>query len=300
MTAVETHGVGKRYGRSWALRDCSVSVPSGHVVALVGPNGAGKSTLLNMAVGLTMPTSGEITVLDGVAPGSAPALDRIAFVAQGTPLYGNLSVADTLRLVASVSGRWDGANAEARLRNLAIPLRRKVAKLSGGQHAQVALAVALARHPEVLILDEPVASLDPLARHDFMAVLMAAVAEDGVTVLLSSHVVAELEKVCDYLIVLAGGRVQVAGDVDDLIGTHHVFTGPTAQLDAVLGHFDVVVEHRAERQSVVLVRAADPPVPPFGWKIEPTHLEELVLSYLRVPSASALPGPTTGLRMATA
>jgi ABC-2 type transport system ATP-binding protein len=299
MTVLEAQRLGKRYGKSWALRDCTVSVPSGRVVALVGPNGAGKSTLLNMAVGLSTATEGQLVVVGDAEPGSSDALDRIAFVAQDTPLYPNLSVADTLRLVSSLSRAWDEPNARRRLDDLGIPLNRKVGKLSGGQHAQVALAVALARHPELLILDEPLARLDPLARHDFMAALMGSVAADGVSVLLSSHVVSELERVCDYLIVLASGRVQVAGDVDELLATHHVLTGPTTQVDVINEHYDVVLERRADRQSVLLVRGSATQSP-LGWQLAPTNLEELVLSYLRVPGASALPGPTSSARMATA
>ena len=292
MNAVETHTVGKRYGRTWALRDCTLAIPSGHVVALVGPNGAGKTTLLNLAVGLAAPTAGRIGVLGDLAPGSQPALDRIAFVAQDTPLYPNLSVADTLRLVANLSNRWDEANARHRLAELDIPLQRRVGKLSGGQHAQVALAVALARHPELLILDEPVARLDPLARYDFMATLMATVADEGLSVLLSSHVVAELERVCDYLVVLSHGQVQVAGDVDDLLASHGILTGPAAELDAVAAQHDVVHVLTAERQASLLVRLTRPVPTPTGWRREETNLEELVLSYLRAPKARALPGPT--------
>jgi len=291
MSAVEAQAVGKRYGRTWALRDCTLAVPSGRVVALVGPNGAGKSTLLNMAVGLTVPTTGRVSVLDGTEPGSPTALDRIAFVAQDTPLYPNLSVADTLRLVAGLSNRWDAANAQQRLADLDIPLGRRVGKLSGGQHAQVALAVALARHPELLILDEPVARLDPLARHDFMGALMAAVADEGLSVLLSSHVVAELERVCDYLVVLSRGQVQVAGDVDELVASHRILTGPAGEIDAVSAAFDVVHAHSAERQASALVRITRPMPVPAGWQLAETNLEELVLSYLRAPRASALPGP---------
>jgi len=291
VNAVETQAVGKRYGRTWALRDCTLAIPSGRVVALVGPNGAGKTTLLNLAVGLATPTDGHVAVLGDVVPGSQPALDRIAFAAQDTPLYANLSVADTLRLVANLSKRWDGANARQRLAELGIPLRQRVGKLSGGQHAQVALAVALARHPELLILDEPVARLDPLARHDFMAALMAAVADEGLSVLLSSHVVAELERVCDYLVVLSRGRVQVAGDVDELIAGHRILTGPAADLDAVVAQHDVVHLRSAERQATALVRMTRPVRAPAGWRLDETNLEELVLSYLRAPQASALPGP---------
>lgn len=291
MSAVETHAVGKRYGRSWALRDCTLAIPSGRVVALVGPNGAGKSTLLNLAVGLTGPTTGNVTVLGNLVPGAQPALERVAFVAQDAPLYTNLSVADTLHLASSLSNRWDEANARQRLDDLGIPMTRRVGKLSGGQHAQVALAVALARHPELLILDEPVARLDPLARHDFMATLMAAVADEGLSVLLSSHVVAELERVCDYLVVLSRGRVQVTGDVDDLLASHRILSGPAAELDAVAATHDVVHVQPAQRLVRLLVRITHPvPVPP-GWQLDETNLEELVLSYLRAPQASALPGP---------
>ena len=241
MNAIETHGLGKRYGRTWALRNCTLGIPAGRVVALVGPNGAGKTTLLQLAVGLIGQTTGEIGVLDGIAPGSSEALDGIAFVAQDTPLYNYLTVTDTLRLVSSLTNTWDEARARARLDALGIPPSRKVGKLSGGQQAQVALAVALARHPRLLILDEPVAELDPLARHDFMSTLMEAVAADGVSVVLSSHVLSELERVCDYL--------------------------------------------------VLLVRTTNHPAVPAGWQDDPSNLEEIVLSYLRSPEASALPGP---------
>jgi ABC-2 type transport system ATP-binding protein len=300
VTALVAQGAGKRYARTWALRDCTLAIPSGRVVALVGPNGAGKSTLLNLAVGLTEPTAGRVRVLDDVAPGSQPALDRIAFVAQDTPLYANLSVADTLRLVASLSRGWDEANARNRLSQLDIPLRRKVGKLSGGQHAQVALAVALARHPELLILDEPVARLDPLARHDFMAALMTAVADEGLSVLLSSHVVAELEKVCDYLVVLSRGQVQVVGDVDELLAEHRLLSGPSGELDAVAQRHDVVHAQTAERQARLLVRMTRPVPTPVGWHVGETNLEELVLSYLRAPQATALPGPVSERRAVSA
>jgi ABC-2 type transport system ATP-binding protein len=300
VNAVETQSVGKRYGRTWALRECTLAVPSGRVVALVGPNGAGKTTLLNLAVGLAAPTTGRIAVLGEIGPGSQSALNRIAFVAQDTPLYANLSVADTLRLVANLSNRWDEANARQRLTELDIPLRRRVGKLSGGQHAQVALAVALARHPDLLILDEPVARLDPLARHDFMGTLMASVADEGLSVLLSSHVVAELERVCDYLVVLSDGQVQIAGDVDDLLSSHGVLTGPASELDAVAAQHHVVHVQSAERQASLLVRLTRPLPTPTGWRLDETNLEELVLSYLRAPQARALPGPINERRAVSA
>src|SRR5690349_1937956 len=229
MNVIETHGLSKRYGRTWALKDASVAIPAGYVVALVGPNGAGKTTLLHMSVGLARPTAGQITVLGSEPAGSPAALDQIAFVAQDAPLYENLSVADMLHLTRNLNRRWDQQRAETRLTELGIPLHRKVGKLSSGQQAQ--LTLALARRPRLLVLDEPLASLDPLARHDFMASLMAAVAEDGLSVVLSSHVIADLERVGDYLIVLSRGQVQVAGEVDALLAGHRLLTGPAAAAD---------------------------------------------------------------------
>ncbi len=217
MNAIECAELGKRYRRGWALRNCTLSIPAGHVVALVGPNGAGKTTLLNLAVGLATATTGAVTVLDGTPAGSPDALDRIAFVAQDAPLYANLPVADMLHVARNLNRRWDQQRAQARLAELGIPPQKKVGQLSGGQKAQLALTVALARRPDLLVLDEPLAALDPLARHDFMRSVMATVAADGISVVLSSHVVAELERVARYLIVLSFGQVTVAGNVDDLV-----------------------------------------------------------------------------------
>src|ERR1700723_1198014 len=222
MNVIEASGLGKRYGGNWALRECAVAIPAGHVAALVGPNGAGKTTLLNLAVGLTAPTAGAVAVLGGTRPGSPDALDGIAFVAQDAPLYANLSVADMLHLTRNLNRRFDQGYAKARLGELGIPLTRKAGKLSGGQQAQLALTLALGRRPRLLVLDEPLANLDPVARHDFMATVMAAVAADGVSVLLSSHVLAELERVADYLILLSQGQVQLAGKAGDLLASHHM------------------------------------------------------------------------------
>jgi ABC-2 type transport system ATP-binding protein len=220
MNIIESTGLGKRYRRTWALRDCTLGIPAGRVVALVGPNGAGKTTLLNMAVGLAVPTTGVVTVLGGTPAGSPDALDRIAFVAQDAPLYKNLPVADMLHVARNLNRRWDQRRAEVRLGELGIPLNKKVGHLSGGQKAQLALTVALARRPDLLVLDEPLASLDPLARHDFIESVMETVAAEGVSVVLSSHVVAELERMANYLIVLSFGKVQVAGEVDDLVAEY--------------------------------------------------------------------------------
>jgi ABC-2 type transport system ATP-binding protein len=220
MNVVKASGLGKRYGRTWALRECTLEIPAGRVAALVGPNGAGKSTLLNLAVGLTGPSAGAVTVLGGRAAGSPAALDGIAFVAQDTPLYKTLPVADMIYLTRRLNRRFDQRYARARLDELGIPLKRKAGKLSGGQQAQLALTLALARRPRLLVLDEPVAMLDPVARHDFMATVLAAASADGVSVLLSSHVLTELERVAGYLVLLSRGRVRLAGEVDDLLATH--------------------------------------------------------------------------------
>src|ERR1700730_3750934 len=208
MNVIETTGLGKRYGKAWALHDCTLTVPEGCLAALVGPNGSGKSTLMNMAVGLTLPTEGTARVLDGQATGSPVALDDIAFMAQDAPVYKNMSVADLLHLTRNLNRRFDGPFARARLTDLGIPLKKKSGKLSGGQQAQVALTLALARRPRLLILDEPLSALDPIARQDFMATVMTTMADEGTSVLLSSHALAELERVADYLIVHRGGPLR--------------------------------------------------------------------------------------------
>src|SRR3984885_2471904 len=292
MNVIETSGLGKRYRQTWALRECTLAIPAGHVTALVGPNGAGKTTLLNLGVGLATPTAGVVTVLGGVPAGAPAALDGIAFVAQDMPLYKPLSVADMLHLTRNLNRRFDQGYALARLGELGIPLKRKAGKLSGGQQAQLALTLALARRPQPLVLDEPMASLDPLARHDFMATVMTAMADDGVSVVLSSHVLTELERVADYLILLSQGRVQVAGEVDDLLASHRMLTGPAAEAGRQAGRLNVVHARRGGAQAHLLVRTngtADPV--PSGWDTHPVSLEELSLAYLRAPDAPPLPGP---------
>jgi ABC-2 type transport system ATP-binding protein len=292
MNVIEASGLGKRYGGSWALRECTLAIPDGHVAALVGPNGAGKTTLLNLAVGLAAPTTGIVSVLGGQPAGSLAALDGIAFVAQNTPLYRNLSGADMLHMTRNLNRRFDQRYAQDRLRELGIPLARKAGQLSGGQQAQLALTLALARQPRLLVLDEPMAMLDPLARHDFMATVMTAVADDGVSVVLSSHVLAELDRVADYLILVSDGRVQVAGEVDDLLGRHRVLTGPAAEASSYAERLSVVHARYGAAQAHLLVRtnAATDPVP-AGWDAHPVSLEELTLAYLREPAAAVLPGP---------
>jgi ABC-2 type transport system ATP-binding protein len=275
MNAIEAAGLGKRYRGNWALRECTLAIPAGQVTALVGPNGAGKSTLLNIAAGLSAPSAGNVTVLGGARPGSAAALDGIAFVAQGTPLYGNLSPADLLHLTRNLSRRFDQRYADTRLADLGIPLDRKAGKLSGGQQAQLSLTLALARRPRLLVLDEPTAMLDPVARRDFMAAVMSATARDGMSVLLSSHVLAELEQVAGYLVLLSAGRVRLAGEVAGLLAGHRLLTGPAEEAGP-----------GAQPDRLVVPGAAGDPVPP-GWQAYRVSLEELALAYLREPSTAS-------------
>jgi len=292
MTVLTATGLGKKYRGSWALRDCSVSVPAGRVVALVGPNGAGKTTLLHLVVGLLTPTVGSVDVFGARADRDAQSLARVSFLAQDKPLYDGFSVADMLRLGRRLNPRWDQELAEKRLGELRIPLRRKVGKLSGGQQAQVALTIALAKRPELLLLDEPLANLDPLARHEVMRGLMAAVAETGMTVVLSSHVVSDLENTCDWLVVLNGGRVQVSGDIDELIAGHRLLSGPAELADGVAARMTTVDDSRTDRQATLLVRIGErqPALDP-RWTVRGVGLEELVLAYLRRPEAATLPRP---------
>jgi ABC-2 type transport system ATP-binding protein len=296
MNVIETCELGKRYGKSWALRDCTLTLPAGHLAALVGPNGAGKSTLMNMAAGLTVPTSGTVTVLGGHPAGSPAALNGVAFVAQDAPVYRNLSAGDMLHLTRNLNQRFDTAFARARLAELGIPLNKKAGKLSGGQQSQLALTLALARRPRLLILDEPLAALDPLARQDFLAAVMTAMADDGVSVLLSSHQVAELERVADFLIVLSRAQLQVAGEVDDLLAGHRLLTGPTGEADEYAGRLTVVQTRRGDAQTHLLARTGETAAPaPPGWESHQVSLEEVVMAYLRSPGVSE-PAPLTRLQ----
>jgi len=295
MNVIETRALGKSYGSTKALHDCTLAIPDGHVVALVGPNGAGKTTLLSLAVGLATPTTGELAVLGGHRAGSLPALDGIAFVAQDTPLYKNLSAGDLIHVTRNLNRRFDESYAKQRLGDLGIPLRQRAGKMSGGQQAQLALTLALARKPLLLVLDEPMAMLDPVARHDFMATVMTPVADDGVSVVLSSHVLAELERVADYLVVLSHGSVQVVGEVDDLLAHHRVLTGPASELEPCSRQWNVVHASRGASQAHLLVRGNGTSDPmPSGWEVHSVTLEELALAYLREPDATAGPGPALG------
>jgi ABC-2 type transport system ATP-binding protein len=291
MNVIDTAGLGKRYGDTWALRECTLAIPAGHLAALVGPNGAGKTTLMNMTAGLAVPTAGTVTVLGGQPAGSPAALDGIAFVAQDAPVYKNLPVADMLHLTGNLNRSFDSGFARARLAELGIPAKKKSGKLSGGQQAQLALTLALARRPRLLILDEPLAALDPLARQDFLTTVMTAMADDGVSVLLSSHALADLDRVADYLVVLSGGEVRLDGETDDLLARHRVLTGPAGDADAYAGQFHVVQDRRGGAQAHLLVRTSEPGAGPgrAGWEAHQVGLEELVLAYLRAPGATARP-----------
>jgi ABC-2 type transport system ATP-binding protein len=281
MNAVlETFGLGKRYGSFWALRDCSLEIQAGSVTALVGPNGAGKTTLLHLAVGLTDPSAGEVSVLDrSPHQDAAEVLPRIGFVAQEHPLYRGFTVAETFRLGQKLNPSWNADAARARIGALGLPLRKKIGALSGGQRAQVALTLALAKQPELLLLDEPVASLDPLARREFLQTVMEAVAETGMTVILSSHLIADLERVCDHLVILAGGRTQLAGPIEEILASHRLLTGPRDEAGRLAGSHQVVRESHTERQTTLLVRA-NGHVYDAQWELHDLDLEEIVLAYL--------------------
>ncbi len=296
MTAVlETEGLGKRYRRRWALRDCSLSIPEGKVVGLVGPNGAGKTTLLHLAVGLLTPTEGSVTVL-GRTPAADPVqLARVGFVAQDTPTYARLTVAQHLRMGALLNPTWDEAVAAARIERLDLDPGQRVGSLSGGQRAQLALTLAVAKRPHLLLLDEPVASLDPLARREFLQVLMEVVAEHGVTVVLSSHLVADLERVCDHLVILVASQVQLAGDVAGLLAEHRRISGPRRPGGPPPDQ-EIIEESGTERQSTMLVRTCAPILDP-EWTSVPVTLEDVVLAYMGRARGGVRPPAPAGLEV---
>ncbi len=278
-TVLETDQLGKRYGSTWALRDCSLHLPQGRIAALVGPNGAGKTTLLHMAVGLLRPDAGQVRVFGESPYDNTTTLAEIGFVAQDTPLYRDFTPAELLTMGAKLNRRWDISLARNRLAQLGIPPNQIVGKLSGGQRAQVALALALAKRPQLLLLDEPIASLDPLARREFLQALMGSVAETGTTVLLSSHLLADLARVCDYLIVLHAAKVQLVGSVEDLVAEHRQLVGPRNDHDPVPGAATVVRSSHTDRQSTLLVRINEPIDDP-AWTVHEVTLEDLILAYL--------------------
>jgi ABC-2 type transport system ATP-binding protein len=284
--AIEANGLGMKYRRragGWALRGCSFRLPTGRVCALVGPNGAGKSTLLALAAGFLRPVEGTVRIL-GTTP--AEARSRMAFVAQDKPLYPQLTVTETLWAGAELNpATWDQAVAERVIGDL--PGDARVRTLSGGQRSRLALALALGKRPELLLLDEPMADLDPLARHQLMGVLMAEAAEHATTIVMSSHILAELEGACDYLLLVDGGRVRLGGETEDILAAHALLTGPVRDLAP-----HTVVESRTTgRQLTALVRR-EGPVDDSAWETVEPSLEELLLAHLRSPEAPALLMPS--------
>jgi ABC-2 type transport system ATP-binding protein len=289
--ALVATGLGKRYRQRWGLRDCTLEVPEGRVVALVGPNGAGKTTLLRLATGLCRPTAGTVRVLGRAPDRDLELLPDIGFVAQDVPLYRSFTVSDLLEFGRRTNRRWDGELAAARLRRTGVDPGQRAGTLSGGQRAQVALTLALAKRPRLLVLDEPLASLDPLARREFLQALMEGVADGGLTVVLSSHLIGDLERVCDHLVVLSAARTQLVGGIEELLATHRVLTGPRRDVAAGAGGVAAVVQQaHTERQSTLLVRTDGPVLDP-AWSVAEVGLEELVLGYLGQPQAAALPPP---------
>jgi ABC-2 type transport system ATP-binding protein len=278
--ALRSEGLGKRYGSAWALRDCSIEIPAGSVTALLGPNGAGKSTLLEMAVGLLEPSAGELRVL-GRSPWTEAEelLPRVGFVAQEHPLHERFSLGEMLEYGRRLNPSFDGRLAERRLRRLGVAPDRKVGKLSGGQQSQVALTLALAKRPELLLLDEPVAALDPRARREFLATVVEAAAETGMTVVLSSHIVADLERICDHIVILSEAREVLSGSIEEIVERHRLLTGPRSDARAVARVHQVIRESHTPRQTTLLVRA-DGHVYDSRWTPREVDLEEIVLAYL--------------------
>jgi ABC-2 type transport system ATP-binding protein len=291
MTAViETSGLTKRYRRVTALSDCTISVPEGRMSALVGPNGAGKTTLLRLLAGLAAPTAGQAVVLGG-PPREDPAyLAEIGFLAQEIPLYRRRTAQEHIGIGAHLNPRWDGESVRERLGGLKIPLDQPAGTLSGGQRAQVALALTLAKRPRLLLLDEPLAALDPLARRDFLAALAEAAAGGDLTIVLSSHLIADIERVCDHLILLAASRVQLCGDIETLLAQHRVLTGPRKDTTAIARTHVIVREDTTARQTTLLVRLNGPVIDP-AWTVDEPNLEEIVLGYMSADQAGHGTGP---------
>lgn len=284
--ALETVGLGRRYRKKWGLRDCSLSVPLGSITGLIGPNGAGKSTLLRLAAGLSRPTTGTVTLFGRpVRPNGTEHLSRIAYFDQLRPLYGGLRVEETLLFGRKFNSIWDNDAALAWLNESQVSLSERVDSLSLGQQALVALGLCVGKSPELLLLDEPVANLDPLARRQLLGMLLATVAERGTTVFLSSHIISELEPVCDRLIILSASSVMVSGTVEWFLTSHRIITAersePLPQGVAVISRRD------AERQATLLIREDEGSVG-SPWQISEPGLDEIVLAYLSMPQPDDL------------
>jgi ABC-2 type transport system ATP-binding protein len=278
---LEASHLTKRYGRTEALRGCDLSLEGGKVTGLVGPNGAGKTTLLKIAIGLHRPTSGEIRVL-GLDPScdTVALLSRVGFVAQDRPLHQGFTVGETLEIGRRLNPKWDHPYALARVKHFALPLDRRIQSLSTGQRAQVALTLALGKRPDVLLLDEPVANLDPVARLELIEELMGVVAEDGPSVILSSNVLADVERVCEHVVILVDGRVRISGDAEQLVRSHVLVSGPRRSGRNAVDDGEVIEVRHAERQTTRLLRGHAAPSDD-GTEVRPATLEEIVLGYLR-------------------
>jgi ABC-2 type transport system ATP-binding protein len=277
--AIQTRGLSKRYRKVTALSDVTITVPEGRISALIGPNGAGKTTLLRVLAGLARQTGGEVAVL-GRPPSQDPAfLADVGYLAQEIPLYRRFTAEDHIGIGAHLNPRWDGGSVRQRLESLRIPVDQRVGTLSGGQRAQLALALTLAKRPRLLLLDEPVAALDPLARRQFLAHLAEAVADGGLTVVLSSHLIADLERTCDHLILLAASHVQLCGDIDTLLAEHRVLVGPAKDTTAIERDHTIVQAVRTARQATLLIRGQAPVIDP-AFEAGDVGLEELVLGYM--------------------
>ena len=282
--AFEAIDVSKRFGRVRALDGCTFVVPEGRIAGLVGPNGAGKTTLLHIAVGLNAPTSGRVEVFGKSAREDVLAvLARVGFAAQERPLYRGFTVGEMLELGRRLNARWDAAYARRWIASAGIALDQKVGTLSGGERAQVALLLALGKRPDLLLLDEPLGGLDPLARRTFLQELMSASAESGTTVILTSHEIPAIERTCDYVVILGRGRVELAGDIETVVGSHLGITAPTRYEELIKSRSTIVDAERAERQINALVRVSGDAQWPTGngFEVRPVNLEELVLAYLR-------------------
>lgn len=291
--AIATQGAGRRYGDFWALRDCTMSLPAGSITAVVGPNGAGKTTLLNLLVGLLPVSEGQLRV-DGTPPSSRPEfLARVGFLAQDCPLYKQFSVEDMLRFGQAMNPSWDDALARSRIATAEVPLTRRAGQLSGGQRAQVALALAVAKRPRVLLLDEPLAALDPLARREFLKNLLDSTTAAGITLVLSSHLIGELARVCDHLVVIRDGQLRLAGELDELLAEHYWVTGPPDAAARIPAGVEVLTRSAHERHTTLLLRTRDPLLNP-ALTTSPVDLEALVLAYLEHPEPTPT-GPPLGV-----
>lgn len=287
MTVLQVEELGRSFGRRRALHGCSFALPAGRFAALVGPNGAGKTTLLKIATGLLAPTAGHISVL-GRPPGTRGTPAGLSFLAQDRPLYRRLRVAEMVRAGAALNagGRWDGGYVARLVAEAGLDPQTRVADLSGGGRSRLALALALGRRPDLLLLDEPLADLDPLARRQVLAALLGEVADTGMTVLMSTHVLADLDGVCDHLVLLRDGAVGLSGDVEELLAAHHRVTG-LAEVPLV---GEVVAARRVGRQVTAVVRGSV--VVADGLEVTAPTLEELVLAHLD-PAPSARVGVTS-------